>query len=57
MQKKQKHTRGGRPTRESLPEWRVDRCEECGFCLRPGKKELKRHLDASTGCGARSFGR
>ena len=27
-----------------LPAWRVVLCEECGFCLRPGKKALERHL-------------
>ncbi|PWI64516.1 hypothetical protein PCL_09597 [Purpureocillium lilacinum] len=27
-----------------LPAWRVVLCEECGFCLRPGKRALERHL-------------
>ncbi|KAJ6437026.1 purine-cytosine permease [Purpureocillium lavendulum] len=27
-----------------LPAWRVVLCEECGFCLRLGKKALERHL-------------
>ena len=33
-----------------LPEWRVLVCEECGFCLRPGRDVWFRHLRQAPHC-------